>query len=43
MGHSISLLDPPAIKFFPCLTSEPSVVTELAAALRGFALELRER
>ena len=39
MCHSISQIDPAVVKFLPCLTSETSVVTELAAALRGFAAE----
>ncbi len=37
--HSVSLIDPAVIKFFPCLISEPDMVTELADALRSFALE----
>jgi putrescine aminotransferase len=41
MGHSVSMIEPAVIKFLPCLTSEPSVVTELADALRGFARESR--
>ena len=40
MCHSVSLIEPAVIKFFPCLTSEPGVVTELADALRGFASDL---
>ena len=40
MCHSVSLIEPAVVKFFPCLTSEASVVTELADALRGFASEL---
>jgi len=39
MCHSISLIEPAVIKFLPCLTSEPSMIAELAAALRGFASE----
>ncbi len=42
MGHSISMIDPAVMKFFPCLNSEPTVVTELAGALRGFAMEFRD-
>jgi putrescine aminotransferase len=41
MCHSVSMIEPAVIKFLPCLTSEPSVVTELADALRGFARESR--
>jgi putrescine aminotransferase len=37
--HSVSMIEPAVIKFLPCLTSEASVVTELAGALRGFARE----
>jgi acetylornithine/succinyldiaminopimelate/putrescine aminotransferase len=40
MGHSISMIAPAVMKFFPCLTSEASVVTELVGALRGFAADL---
>ena len=40
MGHSISMIEPAVMKFFPCLTSEASVVTELVGALRGFATDL---
>lgn len=40
MCHSISLIELMVIKFFPCLTSDASVVTELAAALRDFASDL---
>jgi putrescine aminotransferase len=40
MGHSISMIEPAVMKFFPCLTSEASVVTELVGALRGFAADL---
>jgi hypothetical protein len=39
MGHSVSLIDPVVMKFLPCLTSDASVVAELAVALRGFAME----
>lgn len=41
MCHSVSLIEPAVIKFFPCLTSEPSHIAELAAALRAFATERR--
>jgi putrescine aminotransferase len=41
MCHSISLIEPTVVKFFPCLTSEAGVVTELAGALRAFAADLR--
>ena len=37
--HSISLIEPAVTKFFPCLTSDASVIAELAGALRGFAQE----
>jgi putrescine aminotransferase len=43
MGHSVSLIEPAGMKFFPCLTGEASVVTELAGALRGFASEWSSR
>jgi putrescine aminotransferase len=40
MGHSVSMIEPAVMKFFPCLNSEANVATELVGALRGFALDL---
>ena len=37
LGHSVSLIDPAVMKFFPCLTSDAAVVSELVGALRDFA------
>ena len=36
MCHSISLVEPAVIKFFPCLNSDAGVIEELTGALRGF-------
>jgi putrescine aminotransferase len=41
MCHSVSLIEPAVVKFFPCLTSDSGVVAELAGALRVVALDLR--
>jgi putrescine aminotransferase len=40
MCHSVSLIEPAVVKFFPCLTSDAGMVAELAEALRGFAFDL---
>jgi acetylornithine aminotransferase len=40
MCHSVSLIEPAVVKFFPCLTSDAGMVAELADALRGFAFDL---
>ena len=39
MCHSISLIEPAVIKFFPCLNSNAGVIEELTGALRSFAQE----
>jgi acetylornithine aminotransferase len=40
MCHSVSLIEPAVVKFFPCLTSDDSVVAELCAALRRCAFDV---
>ena len=37
--HSVSLIDPPVVKFFPTLTSDAAAVAELIAALDGVGAE----
>jgi acetylornithine aminotransferase len=40
MCHSVSQIEPRVVKFFPCLTSDPQVVDEIAEALAAFATDL---
>jgi putrescine aminotransferase len=35
--HSVSLVEPLVVKFFPCLTSDPTAIGELLSALDDFA------
>jgi putrescine aminotransferase len=35
--HSVSEIEPRVLKFFPCLTSDPAIAGEIAAALDDFA------
>lgn len=37
MCHSVSAIEPNAVKFFPCLNSDPAIVGEIATVLGDFA------
>jgi putrescine aminotransferase len=37
--HSVSEIEPRVVKFFPCLTSDATVVEEIVAALSGYAAD----
>lgn len=39
--HSASVISPHVVKFYPCLTSDPAIVEEVADALRSFAVDQR--
>jgi acetylornithine/succinyldiaminopimelate/putrescine aminotransferase len=41
--HSVSVISPYVVKFFPCLTSDASIAGEIAGALEDFALEQRRK
>jgi hypothetical protein len=41
--HSVSAISPNVVKFFPCLTSDPSIAGEIAGALEDFALQQRRK
>ncbi|ACB93775.1 aspartate aminotransferase family protein [Beijerinckia indica] len=41
--HSTSLITPSVVKFFPCLTSTPSIVEELGGALEDCAQSFRKQ
>jgi acetylornithine aminotransferase len=41
LAHSVSEISPRVVKFFPCLTSDVSVVDEIANALADFAATYR--
>jgi len=41
MCHSVSVIKPRCVKFFPCLTSDAAVVGEITQALADFAAEHR--
>ena len=41
--HSVSAIPPYVVKFFPCLTSDPVIVGEIAGALEDFAQQQRRK
>lgn len=41
MCHSASVINPRCVKFFPCLTSDRAIVSEVTEALGDFATEYR--
>ncbi len=40
--HSVSEINPRVVKFFPCLTSDQTVIHELSEALASFAADYRK-